>query len=75
MTRIAYIAVILPLALAGETALAQDDTRARQERDCTNDAMRLCQSELPDEARIESCLAKQRPNLSAACRAWFTSRK
>lgn len=72
---ILFLSVILPPALASEAAIAQTDARARQEHDCTDDALRLCQTEIPDETRIENCLVRQRPNLSPACRAWFTSRK
>jgi hypothetical protein len=38
---------------------------------CTGDAMRLCFSEIPDEARITVCMEQHLESLSAGCRALF----
>jgi hypothetical protein len=35
---------------------------------CTGDAFRLCSSEIPDIARITTCMRKQRASLSSGCR-------
>jgi len=36
---------------------------------CTEDALRLCSSEIPDIPRITACMVKNRANLSSGCRA------
>jgi hypothetical protein len=66
-----------PFALAALSLLmiaqaaAQSETRAQQQAACEDDAYRLCPNEVPDEARITSCLARQKASLSPACRAQF----
>jgi hypothetical protein len=42
-----------------------------QEQMCTNDAMRLCSSDIPDVDRITACMIRQRAQLSPGCRAFF----
>ena len=36
---------------------------------CTGDAFRLCSSEIPDIARVTTCMIKNRASLSSGCRA------
>jgi hypothetical protein len=36
---------------------------------CTEDAFRLCSSEIPDIPRITACMIKNRASLSSGCRA------
>jgi hypothetical protein len=52
-------------------AFCQSDVRAQQEQACQDDAYRLCPDEIPDEARVASCMARQKARLSPACRAMF----
>lgn len=40
-----------------------------QRRTCTPDVYRLCAGEIPDVRAITACLARQKGNLSPACRA------
>lgn len=40
-----------------------------QQRACTPDVYRLCASEIPNVRAITACLARQKGNLSPACRA------
>jgi hypothetical protein len=54
------------------TALGQSDLRSRQQLACEDDAYRLCPDEVPDEALIASCMARQKAKLSPGCRAMFT---
>ncbi len=35
---------------------------------CTNDAFRLCSSEIPNVSKITTCMLKHRAELSAGCR-------
>jgi hypothetical protein len=53
------------------SAFAQPDLRAQQQAACEDDAYRLCPDEIPDEARVANCMARQRARLSPACRAMF----
>jgi hypothetical protein len=52
-------------------AFCQSGLRAQQEQLCQDDAYRLCPDEIPDEARVASCMARQKAKLSPACRAMF----
>jgi hypothetical protein len=38
---------------------------------CSNDAMRLCSSDIPDIDRITACMIRQRELLSPGCKAFF----
>ena len=62
--------VVLSLAMTS-TALCQSNLRARQELACQDDAFRLCPDEIPDEALVASCMARQKSKLSPVCRALF----
>jgi hypothetical protein len=41
---------------------------------CMADALMLCSSAIPNRARIASCLASKKSQLSPACKAQFASR-
>jgi len=62
--------VILSLFLTSP-ALSQSDPRSQQQTACEDDVYRLCPDDVPDEARIASCLARQKSKLSPGCRAMF----
>lgn len=57
-------------ALAMLTTASQAYTQEQQQM-CTGDAMRLCASEIPNVDRITACMARQRAQLSAGCKAVF----
>jgi hypothetical protein len=42
-----------------------------QQQLCSNDAIRLCSSDIPDVDRITVCMARQRDLLSPGCKAFF----
>jgi hypothetical protein len=67
----AFFLVVMSIFMTG-TALCQSDVRAQQEQSCEDDAFRLCPDDIPDEARVAACMARQKAKLSPACRAWFT---
>ena len=52
-------------------ARSQSDPRSQQQLACEDDAYRLCADEIPDEARVSSCMARQKSKLSPGCRAMF----
>jgi hypothetical protein len=62
--------VILSLFMTSP-ALSQSDLRSQQQAACEDDAYRLCPDEIPDEARVASCLARQKSKLTPGCRAMF----
>ncbi|MGH6848332.1 MAG: hypothetical protein ACREC0_13105 [Methylocella sp.] len=53
------------------SALGQSDQRAQQQAACEDDAYRLCPDEIPDEARVTSCMERQISKLSPGCRTKF----
>jgi hypothetical protein len=64
---------ILVSALGGAFSSAHAQYRGTPEMQqaCTPDVMRLCQAEIPDVARITSCMQRNRLNLSPACGVVF----
>ncbi|MBO0734490.1 MAG: hypothetical protein J2P49_09285 [Methylocapsa sp.] len=53
------------------TAPAMSQSREQAQAACQDDAFRLCPNDVPDEARIRSCLSQHMGSLSPACRAQF----
>lgn len=47
--------------------------RAEAEHLCYNDVQKLCNAEIPDEARITACMKVHRAELSPGCRKVFDS--
>jgi hypothetical protein len=66
-----YLGVSAVAAMLPAGAGHAQSQRAMQEQYCMGDAFRLCSSEIPDEARVEMCMTRQRHLLSPACRAVF----
>ena len=62
--------VAFSLSMTGP-AFCQSDLRSQEQSACEDDAYRLCPDEIPDEARVASCMARQKAKLSPACRAFF----
>ena len=62
--------VVFSLFMTGP-ALCQSDPRSQQQTACEDDAFRLCPDEIPDEALVASCMARQKSKLSPRCRALF----
>jgi hypothetical protein len=52
-------------------AVCQSDLRAQEQAACEDDAYRLCPDDVPDEARVSSCMARQKAKLSPGCRRFF----
>jgi len=44
---------------------------AEQQQLCTDDAFRLCGSDIPDVDRVTACMAKHKSELSAGCKSVF----
>jgi hypothetical protein len=63
--------VVLSLSMTSP-ALSQSNLQSQQQTACEDDAYRLCPDEIPDEARVTSCMERQKAKLSPGCRAMFT---
>jgi len=57
-------------ALVGPASAEYRGSAEAQEA-CTPDVFRLCGEYIPDAGQIAACLARQKPNLSPACRTVF----
>ncbi|MGZ5874511.1 MAG: hypothetical protein ACXWKP_20615 [Bradyrhizobium sp.] len=44
---------------------------AEQQQACSDDAIRLCSTEIPDVDRITACMVRQQSELSPGCRVYF----
>lgn len=58
---------LLSLGLVG----FQGGSAAYAEIACESDAFRLCSANIPDRARVKSCMLNNERNLTPACRAQF----
>jgi hypothetical protein len=69
----AAVAVLLLVGSAGARAQENSEYRGTHEQQvaCTGDVFRLCWSEIPNVSRIVGCLVREKPRLSAGCRAVF----
>ena len=56
--------VVLSLSMTSP-ALCQSGPRSQQQTACEDDAYRLCPDEIPDEARVASCMERQKATGSA----------
>jgi hypothetical protein len=50
-------------------SVAQNQATEEQRQACTPDVFRLCSAEIPNVTKIVACLKKEKPKLSAGCRA------
>jgi hypothetical protein len=66
-------ALVSVLALGAMLPHAAQAYTAEQEQACTNDAFRLCSSEIPDVERVTACMTRNKSQLSPQCRAFFRS--
>jgi hypothetical protein len=71
--RCAAIIVLLVVGSTGASAQEGPEYRGTQDQQmaCTGDVFRLCWSEIPNVSRIVGCLVREKPRLTAACRAVF----
>jgi hypothetical protein len=68
-------AIVVLVAIGSATASAQEGREYRgtedQQMACIGDVFRLCSSEIPSVNRIVACLVREKPQLTAGCRAVF----
>ena len=69
------IAVLLTLASVdvASARLVNDKERARAQAEhlCYNDVQKLCNADIPDEAKITGCMKVHHAELSPGCRKVF----
>jgi hypothetical protein len=70
-TRFGFGTLLIATALTIATLSGAKAYTAEQEQLCTNDAFRLCSSEIPDVDRVTACMLRNKPALSAGCKSVF----
>lgn len=63
-------ALLLAAAMVAQPGAANAYT-AEQQQACTNDAFRLCSSEIPDVDRVTACMLQHKSELTPECRVQF----
>ena len=71
--RSAATLALLVVGAASVSAQEGPEYRGTQDQQmaCMGDVFRLCSSDIPNVSRIVSCLQREKPQLTAACRAVF----
>jgi hypothetical protein len=72
LAMLAGAGLLLALSFSPASAQRPDDMRPGQgggQNPCVGDAQRLCSAEIPDRAKVASCLFKNKRSLTPACRA------
>lgn len=69
------VGLLLTMSLVDAAAarMISDKERMRQQAEhlCYNDVQKLCNADIPDEARIAACMKVHRAQLSPGCRKVF----
>jgi hypothetical protein len=66
--RKAGLALALAASFAAVSSTSSFAFSAEAQSMCTNDAFRLCSSEIPNIPKITSCMISKRASLSTGCR-------
>jgi hypothetical protein len=67
--------VLIAFALVLFSIPAEAQPTPQQRAACEQDAYRLCQEQIPDEAKVRNCLRRNMRRLSPVCRSAFTRRR
>ena len=73
--RIEYLLVVVA-GLASTTARADittDTVRQRAQQACYDDVTKLCNDDIPDEAKITACMERNKTQLSPGCLKIFNA--
>lgn len=65
------IALAVAGLLSGAGAVQAQTYTADQQSLCTNDALRLCASAIPDVDRVTACMIQKQAQLSPGCAQFF----
>lgn len=69
MTKTGFGKLFIATTLTFAFVSAANAYTQEQEAMCTNDAFRVCSSEIPDVERVTACMIRNKSQLSAGCRA------
>ncbi len=61
--------LLIATAMTFAMVSAANAYTAEDEAMCTNDAFRVCSSEIPDVQRVTACMVRNKSQLGAGCRA------
>ncbi len=67
----AFALISVALGAVAPLNQAASYTREQEQAWCQNDALRLCNAEIPDAARVAACLRANRASLSPDCKKVF----
>jgi hypothetical protein len=68
---IAFVTTGAGLAMITTPASPAFAATAEEQRACQDDAFRLCERAIPDEARVRACMTANVRKLSPGCRRFF----
>ena len=71
MIRFSASRVLIAAGLMLGMASSAHAYTAEQQQLCTDDAFRLCSSEIPDVDRVTACMVRHKTELSPACKSVF----
>jgi hypothetical protein len=69
MTKTSFGKLLIATAMTFAMMSAANAYTQEQEAMCTNDAFRVCGSEIPDVDRVTACMIRNKSQLSAGCKA------
>jgi hypothetical protein len=69
MTKLGFGKLLVATAMTFAFMSTANAYTQEQEAMCTNDAFRVCGSEIPDVERVTACMVRNKSQLSAGCRA------
>jgi hypothetical protein len=69
MTKLGFGKLLVATAMTFAFVSAANAHSQEAEAMCTNDAFRVCGSEIPDVQRVTACMIRNKSQLSAGCRA------
>ena len=65
--------LLIATAMTFAMVSAANAYTAEDEAMCTNDAFRVCSSEIPDVQRVTACMVRNKSQLSPGCKAVMNS--
>jgi hypothetical protein len=68
---IAFVTTGVGLAMIAMPAPPASAATPEEQRACQDDAFRLCERAIPDEARVRACMTANVRKLSPGCRRFF----
>jgi hypothetical protein len=69
MTKLGFGKLLVATAMTLAFVSTANAYTQEQQAMCTNDAFRVCSSEIPDVERVTACMVRNKSQLSAGCRA------